>query len=1569
MCHMKYLFNIIFLHFILAKPKINLHYTNWINENDSNDVLKHDCLRIPVSIDKTRISREIISYCMDELPSKFPIENDKFPKFTFAELAKRDITSQQLYLWSAPIDLVELYQFYLNQLPTSNDKSLETQHFYNCTLPRFGPMCQFEIDYKPHLDSTLYDIILRQSRAPQHSEIPVCYAYLQCNRGPYPACLRWQEICDGRLDCTDGRFDEEHCWQLEINQCNDDEFRCANGQCIPKSFYRDDPYTYDCLDTSDEVQFSLKKDVSCPTLVPSFGCEEKVRLYSKLHKIAIVEIPTTLIKGLYSVKDDSISEQCWLAFNCLIGENFGFSFPMLQQCLETFQTACPDMFFFPNTPMFFGEIYLAYRKDELLPYPLAFLKIHYICYNSSRYDEYFTRYPMVLFKNKKCFRYAEITNLFPKFSLPGVYNSLMGGIINELKRYTLLFDYNPALCNRSQMYQCQNSSKCISAYRILDTEANCPYQDDERFTLLDYIGSTDLRKQRYKCEIHNVYISLVHVDDGNCNCRIHGSEWCEDEDLFMLHAVKNISFQYICDSFTNMIPIIIEEKSNTDETECEQWSCNNIYTHCDGVWNCPHGEDEFGCDLSLKLNCSSDHHLCVSPDIIELTCLPVEKGNDGNIDCLGATDEPMLCRQISPTMYLGEFYCLINGHATCISSDLLCDDHILCDRAEDERFCTSRQNSSQIAGTSHSNYLSLHSDVETFLYKAAKRKPKRQTKYFSLSGMPKAANNKANGISNAMTRRMFQLHQNNCHRGFPVYTWLSSKNFSKNETCFCPPNYYGDQCQYENQRVSLTIQFRALSNSWSTLFAIIISLIDDSAERIIHSYEQFTYLSTRDCKAKFNSYLLYSTRPKNNTKNYAIHIDIYEKVTLIYRGSLLYPVTFPFLPVNRLVHIGIIPRSTEYFETCSMPQCIHGKCIRYSNNPQNAVFCQCNQGWSGRYCTTPYTSICSPDSKSIGISIYNRSVCVCPINKFGYRCLLPDTVCQMNNSLTCYNGGQCIPNDEYVISNHTFTCICPKGYIGDQCEIRENKIILSFGKKIALSQSIFIHFLQVINDLKPLRMTTFQMISPVENSITIYWSQPFHLMFIELFKNNYYLIVTQTNFQQSITINKMINPSDRCQYISELFNETFVKMHPIRRIKYYHLPCRRSLSNLSCFYDNERICFCYDFKKERLANCFDFDHNMTFDCLGQSVCENEGKCFQDSPDCPRRSMCTCPDCFYGARCQFSSNGFGLSLDALLGYHIQPNVKILHQPIIVKISLTVTVILLIIGFINGILSLMTFKNHSIREVGCGLYLLGSSITTLLVTVLLGLKFFILLLAQMIIISNQLLLQIQCLSLDFLLRVCLSMDQWLNACVAIERAITIIQATNFCKRKSKKTAKIAIPLLLICIIGTNIYDPFYRRLIDEENEDDRRLWCIASYPSNVQSFNSIIQTLHFLVPFIINLIAAIILITRKSHQQSIVRANWSYIQVLKEQIQQHKQLFIAPVLLVILGTPRLAISFVSRCMKSTNDAWLFLIGYFISFIPPMLTFVIFILPSNFYKQQLLTTFNTFRMTIRRFFSSNL
>ena len=61
---MTYLCFIIFLHLIIAIPQINLHNTDWISENEINDVLEHDCLRIDAVTQEGNVSREIMSYCV-----------------------------------------------------------------------------------------------------------------------------------------------------------------------------------------------------------------------------------------------------------------------------------------------------------------------------------------------------------------------------------------------------------------------------------------------------------------------------------------------------------------------------------------------------------------------------------------------------------------------------------------------------------------------------------------------------------------------------------------------------------------------------------------------------------------------------------------------------------------------------------------------------------------------------------------------------------------------------------------------------------------------------------------------------------------------------------------------------------------------------------------------------------------------------------------------------------------------------------------------------------------------------------------------------------------------------------------------------------------------------------------------------------------------------------------------------------------------------------------------------------------------------------------------------------------
>src|SRR6185295_7997443 len=94
-----------------------------------------------------------------------------------------------------------------------------------------------------------------------------------------------------------------------------------------------------------------------------------------------------------------------------------------------------------------------------------------------------------------------------------------------------------------------------------------------------------------------------------------------------------------------------------------------------------------------------------------------------------------------------------------------------------------------------------------------------------------------------------------CNRG--ILGKMKVNEYGIRDKCLCPPNYYGERCEYQNERVSLSIQIKT-SGEWRTIFTLIAILIDN--ENIIHSSDQIIYVSSRDCQEKFDLYLLYQTQ-------------------------------------------------------------------------------------------------------------------------------------------------------------------------------------------------------------------------------------------------------------------------------------------------------------------------------------------------------------------------------------------------------------------------------------------------------------------------------------------------------------------------------------------------------------------------------------------------------------------------------------------------------------------------------------------------------------------------------------
>jgi hypothetical protein len=130
-------------------------------------------------------TRQIITYCLRpySLTSIYPhIAPQEIQRISFDDLRHMSVTSQQLYKWSVPIDLVEDYQWYLD---TNSSKS---HLFYNCTRPWFGPSCRyaFEFDAAMSLDLIVKSIFLGKGNSQQPPPLDVleytCYTFIQCTR-------------------------------------------------------------------------------------------------------------------------------------------------------------------------------------------------------------------------------------------------------------------------------------------------------------------------------------------------------------------------------------------------------------------------------------------------------------------------------------------------------------------------------------------------------------------------------------------------------------------------------------------------------------------------------------------------------------------------------------------------------------------------------------------------------------------------------------------------------------------------------------------------------------------------------------------------------------------------------------------------------------------------------------------------------------------------------------------------------------------------------------------------------------------------------------------------------------------------------------------------------------------------------------------------------------------------------------------------------------------------------------------------------------------------------------------
>ncbi|UJR12115.1 hypothetical protein I4U23_016293 [Adineta vaga] len=1430
---------------------------------------------------------------------------------TFNQLREMSISSNQLLDWYVPLDTIEEY--------VSNK---ETGFVFICSNLWFGTQCEYTFDS----NASFTNIVKERQTKKKHPTSDVlsitngtCYImhYEECKS---VICLDWCEICDGKIDCSNG-FDEYYCHELEMNECDPKtEYRCFNAQCIDNELYGN--FKSDCMDASDEITWPIKY---CKVFDYLTGCEN--------HACASL---------LFSCGDG----------HCYDGPNVQHDDRCITQRDRLYFNQMP-----PSTLILYSHIHLIYNDTK----PEA------ICFNQ-------TLCPYLVVENKMAMTQTHNSltcRLFNTFTNETYVK--FDDMLKEVKRFIRSCSLLPqdSQTNQCSLFQCDDQSKCLSYHRLSDGTSDCANEEDERHPNtcsfnLPYRFKCD---NETRCLPRSLLLDKIYQCFDKTDERMKHLTVCLDSssDQCLIHREKSARFNLTFSELCNGVVERISHMSNdTDESHCTDsgWPCSTRYTDCNWIWNCPDGSDELkSCVFSTlsALHCNNSKHFCLDVRTGLPICLPKTRAADGIVDCVGAIDEQEFCRMKYPDKDMRRFRC--QNSDICIQRQQICDCHRDCPNNDDETFaciwlnndrqtqCDSGKFRCRDGRYTNSNSCTgarMCSENDHLLFCEFNYGERAQL--FSIHMFPEYPSQKVNHMlkyrdleQQSATLTNIVLWQ--CNSGMYVRSTIHPSGFF----CLCPNYYYGDRCQFQRKRISLILYLRIgnFVDNEIPIFKFVVLLVRHNTTSSIISHEQFIYTPEKHCLPQYMIELLYPIDDSLlSFVNHTLYIHAFILTTLKHFVSWHFPLSFEFLPVRRIAKELLVTNISSMI-TESMLTTI----IIYPN------------------CTN-----CSSNSLCLGYDIdLGREICVCPLNHTGRRCLIVFDPCTKNN---CNGHGKCITLDIRHDTIAQFMCLCDKEWFGKQCEKVKPRVYISFSRDISIPSSniAFIHIMEMGSSGEPRHFTYFRRLHRDKRNFTFFLDNRLsvpNLDFIQLYEHqyqfDYYLLLLRESsvLPLLLDISTKIRSSHRCHSIHELFNQTILAQFPLRRVKNYQYPCLNQQSK--CFYDDKLICLC---DKTNHTICFNFETTPR-GCLWNK-CHGRGMCVQDDETCPTIAVCICEPCSYGSVCQFSRAGYSLSLDAIIGSHIRLNaMNIFQQSTTIKITVLVLCILIVFGFIFNTLATGTFTQKKTRESGCGLYLLVSSIT--------GLLTMIVLMCKIIIILNPKQTNIGCSLTEFLLKWWSTSCEWIDACVAMDRTQAVSYPTKYTRAISERRAKWIVGCVFIFLALISSPELIFRRIVIDTH--DERAWCVLTLNADrpvILVLYSISNVLWFILPLIINFASSIIIIQRTTALKNQIKNKTTppnqnkstrlklRMDLIKKSISQHKHILIAPIVLGCLAVPRLVLSFIFVCQKLDRQPYISLISYCIAFLPCMAIVFVFILPSEIFRKGMYDFMKSIRpQRIRRLF----
>ncbi|CAF1168785.1 unnamed protein product [Adineta steineri] len=571
-----------------------------------------------------------------------------------------------LHKWKSSIEKAEAYSRYINQRQSNETIRSDDGYLCECNNPQsFGKNCEYLLPTgTTFLETLLWEIEMRAKNRWNmqiYSDI-VCYTTLVCDSGLL--CLDWRDICNGLQQCMSG-YDEENCDKLEFNECEDDEYRCVNGMCIPDEYFLNGEF--DCLDLSDENQ--PFDDTVCAFHGPRYDCDDRMcfrfgwscgdgqcisnrlrfhvdplgscrSLRDHYHMCEMNHITNlwTLPNGKCYLRSDyteilaknrSDLDECVYLIKCILSNSMEKNCPCKNSflCTINLENVCNSSTIrYPN-------------GGTIAPFVFTY-------YNITR--DWSEKISDVIEINGtiKCRGYMIDRHMILNYSSKMDLYELQAKMCYSASQIpvSLNIGYDRYCYNNSQTFNnrpynfidiCNESKECISAYRINDGYFDCADRKDEYVDDPNLSTCLNIQRHRFRCSNEQpTCLRVTAVGDDYEICHNHHDELWMGTSL-ELSALECNRYDRLDCAFIRQY-IETSQKIDTSNVSYIESNLTKISFHyyCDTFWDMKSKKDEDIKMCKKWWKCREDQWQCHTGQCIDIDWLL-----DQEWDCPDASDE------------------------------------------------------------------------------------------------------------------------------------------------------------------------------------------------------------------------------------------------------------------------------------------------------------------------------------------------------------------------------------------------------------------------------------------------------------------------------------------------------------------------------------------------------------------------------------------------------------------------------------------------------------------------------------------------------------------------------------------------------------------------------------------------------------------------------------------------------------------------------------------------------------------------------------------------------------------